>query len=234
MPKITLSQPFEHFHGSVGAPKQQVLWSVGQRNYSRQFVVPDNPETARQVLLRGYLTAAAQAYQALDAATALAWRTAAASKDTTDIFGISGSMSGIQYFTQVNTYRQIDGQAIDDTVPTAAMPSSPTAIAVSRAAATQISFGITHANSASTGFWAVRLAYIGSSEARLARRNELRNWSDTLADNIAAIASSVQTMTLTQAAATVVAGEFIGYQLIPLSNDYEAGTPVFLSQAELS
>ena len=59
-------------------------------NYCRQYVIPSNPNTADQQVIRGYFSDAVAAYQAEDQATKDAWNAA--------IAALGAPMSGFNYY----------------------------------------------------------------------------------------------------------------------------------------
>src|SRR5512135_2972581 len=68
----------------------------------RQWVVPANPNTLNQQLVRANLTSQATAYDALTEAQQNAWIAAAANEQSRSSLGQSGPLTGLQLFTKIN------------------------------------------------------------------------------------------------------------------------------------
>lgn len=87
------------------------------RQFSRNYVIPDNPSTALQSAVRSRFTAVSQGWSLLSVAAASAWDAAAALVTLQDALGRSYNPSGKALYQQVNTYRLADGQALSSSVP---------------------------------------------------------------------------------------------------------------------
>ena len=68
----------------------------------RAWVVPSNPQTAEQLVVRGRLASLAAAYDALTEAQQNAWIAAASQYQTRSVLGQSGPMTGLQLFIKLN------------------------------------------------------------------------------------------------------------------------------------
>jgi len=68
----------------------------------RAWVVPSNPQTAEQLVVRGRLASMAAAYDALTESQQNAWIAAAAQIQTRSVLGQSGPMTGLQLFVKIN------------------------------------------------------------------------------------------------------------------------------------
>jgi hypothetical protein len=83
----------------------------------RSWVVPANPQTADQLLVRSRLATQAAAYDALTEAQQNAWIAAAAQQQTRPTLGQSGPMTGLQLFVKVNANLAAVGEPAVTTPP---------------------------------------------------------------------------------------------------------------------
>jgi hypothetical protein len=92
-------------------------------NYLRNKVTPVNPQTAFQTAVRAVLTAASQSWRALSEAQRLAWNSAVANFQGTDIFGDVKTPSGINLYNKLYINASTIGFPPSTTPP--ALVSSP-------------------------------------------------------------------------------------------------------------
>ena len=78
-------------------------------NYCREYIVPKNPNTSGQQLIRGYFADAVAAYQAEDQATKDAWDVAVAA--------LGKPMSGFNYYVALYIRYLIDNAGTPPTPP---------------------------------------------------------------------------------------------------------------------
>ena len=83
----------------------------------RSWVVPANPRTGDQLLVRTRLAQYAAGYDALTEAQQDAWITAAAQYQTKPSLGQSGPMTGLQLFVRINTNLAAVGEPAVATPP---------------------------------------------------------------------------------------------------------------------
>jgi len=229
MPRVALQMPFAKFHGKAatpGSPGGQVVYSNGQQNISRALVTPSNPQSDHQTGIRSILSTVANGYQALSAANALAWRNAAAAVTETDPVGGQYTLTGIGLYTRINMYRQMNGQALTATPPDLDTIAAPTAIAA-EIDGTNIQLTLTHGDPAGANFWFCRVTPSLGSAARRARANELRVITSTFSSSIIAETASPQEIDLDMDQFTLEDDQYIGVEIVPLSEDYVPGTPIF-------
>jgi len=84
----------------------------------RSWVVPANPQTADQLVVRSRLALQAQAYDALTEAQQDAWIAAAAQEQSRPTLGQSGPLTGLQLFVKLNANLTLVGE------PTLSTPST--------------------------------------------------------------------------------------------------------------
>lgn len=100
--------------GSIG---NQVYQNSRNGQTVRTRAIPTNPNSAQQEIARANLKAAAQAYDALTEAQQNAWIEAAAIVQSRSRLGMSGPLTGLQYYVKVNAALLEIGEAQVDTPP---------------------------------------------------------------------------------------------------------------------
>ena len=103
-----------------------VTVSQGGRNgqVRRALVIPGNPQTEPQLLIRNFLGNAASLWRQITEPQRLAWIAAAAQERSKPQLGQSGPLSGIQLFTKINCSLLLVGEAAVSDVP--GKPQFPT------------------------------------------------------------------------------------------------------------
>jgi hypothetical protein len=117
----------------------------------RSWVVPANPQTADQLVVRSRLANRAAAYDALTEAQQDAWIAAAAQEQSRPTLGQSGPLTGLQLYLKINANLEMVGEP---TVTTP--PAKPTFTGV-------VTTGLVITNTGGT--IAIKLAASGSSSA---------------------------------------------------------------------
>jgi hypothetical protein len=91
---------------------------------SRALVIPGNPKTEAQLLIRNFLGNAASLWRQITEPQRLAWIAAAEQEQSKPRLGQSGPLTGIQLFTKLNCSLLLVGEAVVSDVP--AKPQFPT------------------------------------------------------------------------------------------------------------
>jgi hypothetical protein len=106
--------------------KRGVTVSLGGRygQVSRALVIPGNPQTEDQLLIRNFLSNAASLWRQISEAQRLAWIAAAEAVQSRPTLGQSGPLTGMQLFAKINCSNLIVGQAVVSDPP--ADPMFPT------------------------------------------------------------------------------------------------------------
>ena len=92
----------------------------------RQFVVPRNPNSLPQVLIRSNFTNIASRYDSLTESQQDAWSVAAAARQTRATLGQSGPMTGLQLFVKINaTLAALGAEQADAPPAHPAFPDNP-------------------------------------------------------------------------------------------------------------
>lgn len=110
VPRYTLKQPFDKFHGLVYDPESesgQVLYSSRTgANVSRVHFLPVQPLTTPQLAAINGFGVPSQAWSALDPETDAAWNNAARGMTGTDILGHVYPLTGQALYYSCNWYRR--------------------------------------------------------------------------------------------------------------------------------
>jgi hypothetical protein len=103
-------------------------------NYARAFVVPTNPQSGRQLTVRGFLTTAVRAWADLTQDQRDNWNDESKDVKTTDVFGDNVIISGINYYTALSTIAQDLGETPVSDPPTAKPPKNVDTVAIATGA----------------------------------------------------------------------------------------------------
>jgi len=227
MAVIRLAQPFDAFHGTVaglsGDSKLTVFSTPKSSGLSRQWVVPANPQSTNQMLLRSYQIAAAAAYSDLTQAQAALWIAAAEQIHRENIIHLTYELSGINLFCMINSYRQIDGQAIVDDLPPIEKPAVATDVhTVSKSNPTLLAFIAVLPGAKVNEMAMCRVSPVLPSPNRKARKNDVR-LIGSLPQNIVTHSSGEATFLLTVPQGMYVEADPIGIEITTLSASYYPG-----------
>lgn len=122
--------------GKFGASLVFAIWRG--LNYVRSLTIPANPQTTRQMLVRGYLTTLSRSWAALSDAQRTAWRDYALLHPETNVFGETFLPSGFNIYVGLNSLVLDCGGAAIATPPVVAGPGQLVAFT----AAPEIPLGI--------------------------------------------------------------------------------------------
>lgn len=91
-------------------------------NYARLLVIPDNPRSDRQLVIRGLLTTASRAWAALSDGERAGWEVYAQSLNRKNVFGQDLTTSGFNEYCSCFVLASDVGETPSDTAPTVAGP----------------------------------------------------------------------------------------------------------------
>lgn len=193
----------------------------------RQNVIPRNPNSTNQALIRNILATASQGYKAISAGQKTAWAAYAAGKKI-KVFGKEITIPEISAYVKVNVMRLIDGEAVDPAAPTILSDFIASDIATVGyvEGTTVLSFIVTHNASIVTNrLWAVKITGSMASARVVPKVSDFRLANGVTADSIIPVTSSPQTISIT----APVFGNWsdqdtMGIKVVPLSEDYDLGT----------
>jgi len=162
MAKFTAGIGFGQASGSVAG-------STFSRNrfgpYIRNKAVPVNPSSAAQALVRSRFGAQSAAWRGLTDAQRLQWNTQAPLINLYDTLGQSYTPSGAQFYSSINLYRTITGQAALSAPPIADTPPALTSLSVTATGGTP-TLSITFAAAIASGEFLVIQATAPNSAGR--------------------------------------------------------------------
>lgn len=191
---ITLTKPFATARGRDSTIFGNVLYPLGLRMVSRSFAQPDNPQSASQTSVRTYFTLGSQAFGALTDVERAAWDALAEAMPRSDMDGVEYNPTSKGTYVHVNSLRQIDGQAITDTAPSAVTQAAPTDITSVTIAGGNCTIVFAHSNA--DGFFMVEGTAKLPALQRRPRDPDYRLVSSVLADSIVARGASPQSVVI--------------------------------------
>lgn len=231
MALVDFAMPYDQWRGRALSPGGQsgvVTWrSKKGNNVGRSYVKPTNNLTEHQELVRGYLSLASNAWQALTANQVADWNTAAATITRLNALGQSYTLDGIGFYNMINQFRLMNGQS--QTTTPATIDSLP---AISQTTSATVSGGNLTIVAVATGiadtdFVYARVTNALPSAGRQARLTDLRTISDDYADSIDSPTSGTLTIVLPMEQFTLTATDRIGIQYQTLSDEYYPGQTRF-------
>lgn len=124
--KAVLSPLYQSLRGKLG--QSAVNYPYGGRQFVRGYVIPTNPKTAMQTLVRQYFAEVSTAFSSISANERAGWDTMNADHLLTDKDGKPYKAGAKGWYTGVNTLRLMAGLAINDTAPAWTYEVGPTDI----------------------------------------------------------------------------------------------------------
>lgn len=221
--KTLLNQLVVAASGKLGT--SAVFYGSGGRQFSREYVVPGNPQTAYQVASRGRLAEASAAWSAMTDSQREAWNSAASGVTRRDMTGQSYELSGRQLYMQVQSYRLIANKPVSTVVPSKTVtPFSASAMTVAENAdpATGVELWW-QSPSEAPAFLFIRLTAPLGSDARNARLTDYRIFTTAPSNSVFTAPDLVATFSYSQMRQTLGVGDFIGVELLPLNSGYYPG-----------
>jgi len=162
MAKFTAGVGFGQASGSVAG-------TTFSRNrfgpYLRNKAIPVNPNSTAQAAVRARFGAQSAAWRGLTAAQRLQWNTQAPLISLYDTLGQAYTPSGAQFYSSVNLYRTITGQAALSVPPTVDTPPALLTLSVAAAGGTA-AFDVTFTAAIASGEFLVIQATAPNSAGR--------------------------------------------------------------------
>lgn len=224
--QIRTQFPVKQMSGHDGYDGGLVYMTLYGQQIARQFVIPANPETTEQAAIRTILTTVSQAFGDLTDAERQTWRVW--SQDHPQMFlGTEFTLQEMAAFCKINCIRAIDGEAVNDTAPTADPDWSYSAItAVAFNSGTKLlSITATH-NKAVIADQSVliRITAALASAQRFARKSDYRLAKGVNALSIPDLVASESAVTVDTPVFEWTDGQYLQVQLLPLNIDYAPGS----------
>jgi hypothetical protein len=225
--KATLSSMYNELSGKFGGSNGVVNFNWRNIQVLRQMVIPRNPRSSNQILIRAIMTQCAQGFQDISTANKAAWAAYCASNPVT-IMGKSVQLPEIAMFVRINSWALIDGGSISDTPPATLSDFAASAIGTRAFVSSThtLSFIVTHNSGAAAGeLWLIRVTGKLPSAVKKPQAGDYRLIKGVNANSIISVSASPQTVSIaTPTFENYVNGESMGIQLLPLSSDYDEGT----------
>lgn len=227
--KCVLSFPVAELSGKAGGDFGIVMSNWRGLQVARRMVVPDNPQTTEQDLIRGMMSTASVAFQSVTANEKLAWE-AWAEINKSRIKGQMVVRPAISEYCAVNIVRQMDGQATTDTAPTAKPDFAVTGITsfTNTGPGVSMDLVVTHnASVTANKFLLIKFTGALASAVVVPRASDYRTAegvNGTL--TLAPLGASPLTVVLTAPWAYVTTGDYCGVSVAPVSTEYVTGVPV--------
>jgi hypothetical protein len=169
-------------------------------------------------MIRAWTGASAKAYAALDAPTALAWRTLAAQMTRTNSVGYTYRLTGIALWNQVQHYRLSCGETILATPPPLAeLPGPLGTISEISSVASNLHIEATCPGYLDNCRVIIRCTASSTNQARLAQRHELRSPTGYAIAFYGIVTSESINPTAANPVMHLDAGEYFGIEFTSLS-----------------
>lgn len=228
---MAIAKPAPQFQLFSGAMQQAnsgiVNMPTAGRNLIRNYLIPNNPDTAPQSVIRGRLTLASEAASAITTTQKNGWKSLAANITRNGRLALNYTLNWIQAYNMVNILRLNDSQAQVATAP--AWESKPPATSLTVGiSSTNVVVTITHAISAATGFFAVRVSRPLPSAVYDGTLGDVRYIATDTATCIVPIAASPQAVTMAMNNFTLAVGNFVAVEVLTLSVDYVPSSRLFI------
>ena len=205
-----------------------------QGHNSRRYCAHQPPPTAAQRAIRGITGASAKAWSALPAATAAAWRVLAAQVTRNNSLGYTYRLTGCALWNQVQFYRQLDGQAIDPTLPPLLdVPGPCTGITQFYVGATNLIVIAYYTGIPDTCKALIRITNSSSNQARMRQHHELRIPTTDPTTSIVQANAWRFIWNILPTAVTLTELEWVGFEMVFMSPDYLPRAPWFIPLKQL-
>lgn len=229
MALVEFKQPASRFSGRTGvAGDGQVYYTIEGRGIARTLVIPSNPRSTDQQLIRGLQTSLALQYKGLERIQADAWDLFGRKFTGKDRFGRAFTYGGIQAFLAVNTHRVLAGLAATTDPPAFATTPSPIRIVSATVNVDgDLNLALEHQVAEGAAIWRVRITPPSDSNVRLAKPGDLRYATALFSASYIASTASPQSIVLTPKF-TLSAGVPIGLEVLGLTPAYVPGQALFV------
>lgn len=206
-----------------------VYYQTFGRQFSRQWILPHNPDSTNQSLVRSYFTNGSQGWGLLSGSDRNDWNNVASLTTLIDSLGRPYTPTGKGLYTAAAVYAQINADTPLDTPDTQAAPPIPV-IASATVAGGNLTIALTKTASAGNGWYYVKTSAPLFADARVARLTDLRSETTVLANSITqdSVGTSQSIVRAVSALwASVNSGDRIGIQIITLNPAYQFGGQIF-------
>ena len=225
--KAKFTFPIEYLVNKTAGALGHVAFNWRGINVLRKYVIPRNPQSTDQVAIRTIMTQGSQGFKTMSAEQKAAWSVYASGKKIS-VFGKDVQLPEIAIFDRINSWRQIDGQAISLDPPSALCDFSASNIATFayNSGTKVLSFVVTHnATTVTNKMWEIQITPALPSGVRNPTKSIYRLAKGVTTDSIIPVTASPQTVQITEPVFTYAPdGCYMSIRLTPLSPDYDNGT----------
>lgn len=232
--KTLLNQLVVAASGKLG--DSAVFYGFSGRQFSREYTIPSNPQTAYQVAARGRLAEASAAWSALTDSQREAWNSAASGVMRRDMTGQQYELSGRQLYMQVQSYRLIARRTLSPTVPSKVVaPFSATGVTVTGNEATITGINVEwQSPSAPPDFLFIRLTLPLASDARNARQTDYRIVTTLPSGSVFDTPDLIADFAFPGMRQAYSVGQYIGVEMLPLNSGYYPGQKLWFPSIKIA
>ena len=220
--KVRLAFPVDEISGKAGGNFGNVFSRWRGLMVARRHVVPANPSTANQDAIRGFMAAAAVAFQSLSPVEKDAWATFAATVPRS-ILGQNVTIPEISAYCKINAIRQMAGQSITDTAPSVKADFAISDITSVINDAGEIAITFTHSATETAGrFVMVKMTDALPSGVYVPKRSDFRLINGPGTPSILALGASPDEVAGCFRFAPAIS-KYCGIEIQPISSQYVPG-----------
>lgn len=225
--KAVMVMPVDFISGAMSKQPGLVGFNWRGLQVFRGWVKPRNPQSADQVSIRNILTQCSQGFQGITLTQKANWDTYGTIRPSV-FYGKDIPIPAISAYVKVNTFRLIDGVAIDDEAPTALVDfvASDISTVAYNSGTTVLSFDVSHNATVVTGkLWVIKITATLPSAVYGVRKGDYRLCKGVDTASIIPVTASPQSVSITAPLfGNWGNGDPMSIQLLPLSPDYDLGS----------
>jgi len=238
MPIHSLNVPFSQMRGTLHNLEHRQGLTLSdhptQGHNARRYCAHQPPPTAAQRAIRSITGASAKAWKALPAATAADWRALAAQVTNNNSLGYTYKLTGIALWNRVQFYRQLDGQAIDPTLPSLLdVPGPCTTITQFYIGAENLIVIAYYTGIPDTCKALIRITDSSPNQARMRQHHELRIPTTDPSQSIVQANAWRYIWNVLPTNVTLTNLEWVGFEMIYMSPAYLPRAPQFYPLKQL-
>ena len=209
---VNLSAPVSDASGALGSSVVFYRWRTSQ--CLRDYVVPTNPATSNQVIVRAALASITKLWKGLTQQNRDSWESYAAANLITDRLGRQVKSTALGWYLACNSMLQYAGQSLISDAPTYAPPQPATGFSLVKndAGSGTIVTSVTFSGAAPVGaLWLGRVETLESAACKPVLRRQ-GTIAGPIADSFSAITTSGSNVEFVTVAPGAV-GAWVGFTL---------------------
>ena len=218
--------PVQQLSGHDGQPNGLVAMRSNGIDIFRRYVVPMNPQTSEQDLVRSAFTISAQAFKLLTDNQRATWTTWAQA-DPVNVLGRSITLQDIASYQRSNFWSRLKLSSNLTTAPTAAPGYSVSSVSgvVFDTPTSTLTISIVHNSTSTANYWAVKQTAAAATAQRNARPSDYRLVKGaSSASIVATAATSPSDLLFTDPTFSYEIYDIADIEIIPISADFAIGT----------